>query len=105
MEIVGNVMITDLTGFPYAEMGHYAPYYLYPKKDYAIRFHPFPGKPLLFHVNVGSNPWRLYDKSKHIGDLLRKYGGGGHRGVGGVEIKGRKETLKAVGEIVEFLNN
>ena len=97
-------LIIDVSGFAFAELGHYVPYYLYPKASYAIRFHPFPGKPTLFHVNVGANPWRRAENKKNIGELLRKYGGGGHKNVGGVEIKSRTATLRAIGEIVTFLN-
>jgi hypothetical protein len=102
--IRGKVMAIDLTGFPYKELGHYAPYYLHPKMLYSIRSHPFPGKPTLFHINTGTNPWRRTESKKNIGDLMKKYGGGGHKYVGGTEINGRPAALKAVDEMVVFLN-
>ena len=105
LKISGRVLVIDLTGFPYSEMGHYAPYYLHPELLYAIRFHPFPGKPTLFHINVGANPWRRKENKKNIGALLKGYGGGGHKDVGGVEINGKKNMLKTVDEIVAFLNH
>lgn len=103
LEKFGKVMVIDLSLFPFRDLGHYAPYYLYPKLLYAIRFHPFPGRKL-FHVNVGSNPWRKLENKKDIGELLREYGGGGHFGVGGVEFKSKKETLQAIQEFITFLN-
>jgi hypothetical protein len=104
IKIEGRVMVVDLTGDSTGNLAHFAPYYLYPKMLYVVRFHPFPGKPTLFHVNVGSSPWRRNENKKNIGELLKKYGGGGHKDVGGVEIQGKSATLKAVGEIVNFLN-
>jgi hypothetical protein len=104
MEITGKVVVTDLSGFRYGDLAHFGPYYLHPKKLYAIRFHPFPGKPSLYHINVSANPWRRKQNKKNIGDLMKRYGGGGHAGVGGTEIKTRKKTLEAIQEFITFLN-
>jgi oligoribonuclease NrnB/cAMP/cGMP phosphodiesterase (DHH superfamily) len=104
MKIVGGVMIVDLSGFPFAELGHYAPYYLHPEKIYAIRYHPFPGRPSLFHINVSANPWRRAENRKHIGEMLKRYGGGGHKSVGGVEMEGKAATLRGVGKFAALLN-
>ena len=97
-------MVVDLTGDPTDDLAYFGPYYLYPKMMYLVRFHPFPKKPTLFHINVGSNPWRRAENKKHIGGLLQKYGGGGHKDVGGVEINGKQNTLNAVADFVAFLN-
>ena len=100
----GNVMVVDLTGFRFAELGHYAPYYLHPKLRYAVRYYLSSRHRSLFHINVSANPWRRSENDKHIGKLLKKYGGGGHKNVGGVEIKGRGKTLAVVRDFVTFLN-
>jgi oligoribonuclease NrnB/cAMP/cGMP phosphodiesterase (DHH superfamily) len=104
IKLEGRVMVVDLTGDPTDDLAYFGPYYLYPKMMYLVRFHPFPKKPTLFHINVGSNPWRRAENKKHIGGLLQKYGGGGHKDVGGVEINGKQNTLNAVADFVAFLN-
>ncbi|HVO28837.1 MAG TPA: hypothetical protein VMT81_02555 [Candidatus Paceibacterota bacterium] len=104
IKIDGRVMVTDLTGFKYGDLAHYGPYYLHPKLLYQVRFHPFPGKPALFHINVSANPWLRKRNKKNIGQMLKGYGGGGHHDVGGTEIEGKTKTLGAVAEMVKFLN-
>ncbi len=104
IRFIGRVMVADLTGFPYHELAHYAPYYLYPNNVYAVRYYPYPGRPSLFHVNVAANPWRRRENQKHIGKILKKYGGGGHKDVGGFEEVGRARALNAVVRIAKLLN-
>lgn len=104
LALIGRVGVIDLTESRFGGAAHFAPYYLYPKLLYVVRFHPFPQKPNLFHVNVSSNAWRRAENKKNIGELLKKYGGGGHKGVGGVEIQGRRETLAAAADFIAFLN-
>ena len=104
IKIAGGVMIADLSGTHFGELAHYGPYYLHPHMVYAVRYHGFPNRKNLFHINVSVNPWRRKANKKHIGKLLKGYGGGGHHDVGGVEITGKQNALKAVNEIVDFLN-
>jgi len=104
IKIDDRVMVVDITLDPTDDLAHFGPYYLYPKMMYLVRFHPFPRKPTLFHINVGSNPWRRAENKKNIGELLQTYGGGGHKDVGGVEIQGKAATLRAVAKITKFLN-
>ena len=40
----------------------------------------------------------------HIGKLLKRYGGGGHKDAGGVEFETREAAMRAVEEIVTVLN-
>ena len=105
IKIDGRVMVVDLTGDPTDDLAYFGPYYLHPKMMYLVRFHPFPGKPSLFHINAGANPWRRSGNKKNIGELLKKYGGGGHKDVGGVEITGRAAAERAIAEITKFLNS
>ncbi len=102
--IDGRVMIADLSPDPAADIAHFAPYYIHPDMLYVVRYHPFYGKPNLFHINVGCNPWRRSENKKHIGELMKRFGGGGHRTVGGAEIEGRTNTLRAVADMVDYLN-
>lgn len=101
LKMFGNVMFIDLSSAKFEGLTHYAPYYLHPRITYAIRFSPRSG---LFHLNVSASPWRRSHNKIHIGELLRRYGGGGHKDVGGVEFDTRKEAEQAVKQIVAFLN-
>jgi hypothetical protein len=101
LRIFGGVMVVDLSGMHLSEAVHYAPYYLHPKLLYCIRYTKLPHH---FHMNLSANPWRRLHNKVHIGELLRKYGGGGHKGVGGVEITKKKDLDRVTREIIGFLN-
>ena len=103
-ELHGRAAFIDLTKDPTDDLAYFGSFYLNPKLLYCVRFHPFPGKPRLFHINVGANPWRRKENKKNIGELMKSYGGGGHKDVGGVELHGRAATERAAREMVEFLN-
>ncbi len=105
IKIDGRVMVIDLAGDKTEDLAYFAPYFLYPKMLYTVRFHSFPGKPSLFHINVAVNPWLRAQNRKNIGTFLKHNGGGGHKDVGGTEIKGRAATLKVIGKAVKFLNS
>jgi hypothetical protein len=104
IKIVDRVMVADLSLDPTDDIAHFAPYYLYPKLNYVVRFHPFPGRRSMFHVNVGSNPWRRSENKKNIGEFLKKYDGGGHKDVGGVDVNGKAKVLRIIEAVVKFLN-
>ncbi len=59
----------------------FAPFYHHPDIYYAVGVIPTRGG---FHVSVGENPWRPSPVDVHIGALMERHGGGGHRSVGGV---------------------
>lgn len=100
INILGKVMFVDLASVDLGEAGHYAPYYLYPRFVYLVRFRQ---KQNFFHIGVSANPWRRSENKIHIGELLRKYGGGGHKNVGGVEFKTRAKAERAVRDIIKLL--
>jgi hypothetical protein len=76
-------------------------YFLYPKISYVIGLESVSGG---YHLGVGRNPWLKTRRKANIGRLLKKYGGGGHKTVGGVERKSKSEILKIAGEVIEYLN-
>lgn len=104
IKIDGRVMVIDLHGDKTDDLAYFAPYFLHPKMLYAVRFHGFPGNPNLYHINIAVNPWLRAQSDKNIGEFLKRNGGGGHKDVGGTEIKGRAATLKVVQAAVKFLN-
>lgn len=75
--------------------------YLFPRTLYFVRLSARDG---MYHVNVGVNPWMRKKATVRVGNLLKRFGGGGHKGVGGVEFKTRKEALSTAVKIIETIN-
>lgn len=98
--ISGNSTFIDIIDSPVRMLRH-ASYYLYPKAKYAVRLAMKGHK---YHVGVGLNPWIDIKHSVHIGELLRHYGGGGHKGAGAVDFLKRTDAERAIPEILAFLN-
>ena len=82
-------------------MLRYAPYYLFPKIRYSIRA---TMKGQLYHLGVGENPWIAHKGKIHIGNLIKKYGGGGHVTVGATDVNTKEEAERAQEEIIKILN-
>jgi hypothetical protein len=78
----------------------FIPQALHPEILYLVRVFKKNG---LYHLSVGQNPWRSKEGHVDIGELIARYGGGGHFGVGAAESKTRKEAERAAQEIVEYL--
>ena len=58
----------------------FAPFYLNPEIHYAVTLLPTRAG---VHITVASNPWNRPKSDFHLGNEMKKYGGGGHQGVGG----------------------
>lgn len=101
MQVLGNATFIDLVNAPVKKL-RYASYYLYPQVRYGVRFEM---KGPFYHVGIGSNPWMDLKGSAHIGKLLRRYGGGGHKGAGAADFKKKRDAENAAPEIIEFLNH
>ena len=96
----GNTSVIDLTRHG-AKALRFAPYYLLPKSHYSIWM---TMKGDLYHLGVGANPWLHKRGGAHIGKLLKKYGGGGHRKAAAVDFETREEAVRVREKIVEILN-
>ncbi len=97
----GRIMVIDLTSGKYLRL-RFATFYFYPRIPYAMSFSR-EGK--LFRLGWGSNPWHRPQDGIHIGEFLKRYGGGGHAVAGGAEFSSRRAVLKAVKEIVLYVNH
>ena len=99
----GEVIFIDVTEANLAVAHHYFAYHLYPKTIFSILLSFYGSN---YHLSVGRNPWRRndYNGSINIGDLMSKYGGGGHKNIGGLERKSKKETMTITEEIIKYLN-
>ncbi len=98
--IEGNVSFIDLTKHPDRFLRH-APYYLLPKVRYGMRVMK---KGSLYNLGVGENPWTTGKGRIHLGNLLKKYGGGGHNTAAAVRFGTKRDMERAKEEIVGILN-
>jgi len=99
--VTGRAVFVDGTKTK-AQLSNYFGCYFYPKIDYTVTLE-FYGR--YYHLSVGKNPWKKTPIRVHIGEMLKKYGGGGHKTVGGMERKTKSEILKIAGEVIEYLNS
>jgi hypothetical protein len=105
--VTGKVVFVDGTKAK-AQLSRYFGFYFYPKIDYVITL-GFYGD--YYHLSVGKNPWKKIPACAgrpakvHVGKMLNKYGGGGHKTVGGVERKTKSEVLRIAEEVIEYLNS
>ncbi len=99
-KVQGKVIFIDLTKIDYVDNLKFVPYYLYPRSVYCVRLRE---KNRIFHLGATANPWRRSRGRIHIGELLQKYGGGGHRGAGVADFKTKKLAERAAKEVIEKL--
>lgn len=79
----------------------FAPYYFHPQLLYALRFVRLGWN--MYHIGLGANPWRRKENKIDIGRFLReRFGGGGHRDVGGAEFESRAAAAQAAREVIAF---
>lgn len=96
----GKSMLIDTTKTK-TFVSPYLGYLLCPQIGYCVRVERINGD---YHINAGKNPWQRNKKIINIGKLMSKYGGGGHKTVGGVDKRTKSEILKIAAEIIEYLN-
>lgn len=78
----------------------FAPFYHHPRALYSVGVIPTRAG---FHVSAGENPWNPPDADVHIGRLMERYGGGGHKAVGGANPHDLAAARTAAAEIAEVL--
>lgn len=99
--VTGKVVFVDGSKTKIQLSGYFS-YYFYPEIEFAVTLEFYSG---YYHLNVGKNLWKKTGSKIHIGELLKKYGGGGHKTVGGVEKETKPEILKIVEEVIQYLND
>lgn len=98
--VISKIVLVDGTKTK-AQLSNFFGYYFYPEINYALTLEFFGN---YYHLNIGKNPWKKTPNKVHIGEMLIKYGGGGHKDVGGFERKSKGEIMKITEEIIEYLN-
>lgn len=78
----------------------FAPFYHHPDIHYSVGVIPTRAG---FHVSAGENPWNPPPIQVHIGEIMERYGGGGHRAVGGANPHDLQAARKVAMEIGEEL--
>lgn len=78
----------------------FAPFYHHPDIHYAVGVIPTRQG---FHVSCGQNPWNPPPVEVHIGEIMERYGGGGHKAVGGANPPDLPAARRTAAEIAEKL--
>jgi hypothetical protein len=88
---VDGVLLYDASGND-VRRERFAPFYHHPEISYCVGVIPTRAG---YHVTAGENPWNKPDPGVHVGELMERFGGGGHRAVGGAN----PHTLEATREV------
>jgi hypothetical protein len=82
----------------------FAAFYHHPDIFYSVGVIPTRSG---FHVSAGENPWNTPAKAghagAHIGTIMERYGGGGHKGVGGANPENLAAARRVAAEVAEEL--
>jgi oligoribonuclease NrnB/cAMP/cGMP phosphodiesterase (DHH superfamily) len=91
----GNVVITDFRDMQPLPVGNrFIVYTLFPQANISLRLHNGP-RPDVFAAAVGHSIFNRTSRT-NVGELMSKYGGGGHKGAGTCLLaKDKAETLIA----------
>jgi hypothetical protein len=80
---IGRVVLVDLTEKPVDLVGKFVTYALYPDCVYSVLV---ARQKRGFKLSVGYNPWCGFSNELDISAICARYGGGGHRVVGGISL-------------------
>lgn len=78
----------------------FAAFYHHPEASYLVGVIPTRAG---YHVSAGENPWNPPRSAAHIGSIMERYGGGGHRSVGGANPESLADARRVAGEVAEEL--
>lgn len=78
----------------------FAAFYHHPESHYSVGVIPTRSG---FHVSAGENPWNAPRAGAHIGEIMERYGGGGHRAVGGANPPSLADARRVAHEVAETL--
>jgi oligoribonuclease NrnB/cAMP/cGMP phosphodiesterase (DHH superfamily) len=101
-KVTENVCFTDVRRVAAPPRGpSYIVYSIWPECNVSMKAFDFQSSPTEVGISVGHNVFNRTCKTD-IGALMKKYGGGGHFGVGGCRVK-RIDSDKVISEILEEL--
>lgn len=85
----------------FLKTSHFMVYYVFPSTIYSVVLETMSSG---YHLRVGFNHWQKEKRRVDISKISEKYGGGGHKTVGAIEKKSKKEIMQIAEEIIEYLN-
>jgi hypothetical protein len=95
----GGVLFYDATSDK-IRRDRFAPFYLFSGIHFAVGIVPTRGG---IHITAAQNPWNIPPGNIDVGQLCEKYGGGGHRAVGGANPSSYLDARRIAKEITESL--
>jgi hypothetical protein len=100
--VEGNVIVTDLREAETLPAGNrFLVYTLFPDANVSLRIAWGPNKEFVV-ATVGHSIFNRTSRV-HVGGLLAKYGGGGHKGAGATPLN-RDQADELIGELIDKLN-
>ena len=78
----------------------FAAFYHHPEVVYSVSVIPTRSG---FHVTCGENPWNPPPLPVHVGEIMERYGGGGHRAVGGANPPDLAAARSTAAEVAQLL--
>jgi hypothetical protein len=78
----------------------FAVFYHHPDIQYSVGVIPTRSG---FHITCGENPWNPPENGVHVGELMERYGGGGHKAVGGANPPSLQDARRVGEELAEKL--
>jgi hypothetical protein len=78
----------------------FAAFYHHPDIHYSVGVIPTRSG---YHVSAGENPWNQPGPAAHIGTIMEKYGGGGHKSVGGANPPSLQDARRVAAEVADAL--
>jgi oligoribonuclease NrnB/cAMP/cGMP phosphodiesterase (DHH superfamily) len=103
--MAGKVAFSDLRPCPNLPKGsNYVVYSLFPSAVTSVRIMPEKEDKEGVKISVGHNIFHEPKSQYDVGAALKRFGGGGHKSVGGASVK--KEEAEAIAKkIIEEINN
>lgn len=95
----GPVLVTDFRGNFTGDHGNrFLPFAMWPECNVWVKVFNHPNDPWRVQISVGHS---IFNKTCHVsvGDLMAKYGGGGHRGAGTCRPL-KEDAERVLGEVV-----
>lgn len=105
LESANNVILYDSAkppGAPSFDKFRFLPYKFFPEAFFVVGIY-IKGK-VSFGVSVGRNPWNPRVPDINLGQLCAKFGGGGHKDVGGVTVNKYQDATVTSRDIIDVLH-
>ena len=99
-EVVGNVVLVDLSSVVVEVAAKFVTYALYPQSAYSVLLSRSNTK---CKISIGYNPWSPIPRKHNIAAICERHGGGGHPVVGAIsltaaEVDRARELVRSIAE-------